>query len=104
MSESIVPADVASAIWRAAAKIPGVVLVKDSVDAAGRHGEAVAHVSNGELTEYIFDRNTHLFLGERGYLVKGTAMGKAGMLTGTSAVLSRAVVNKIGDLPAGARA
>jgi hypothetical protein len=31
-------------------------------------------------------------------------MGKAGMLTGTSAVLSRAVVNKMGDLPAGARA
>ncbi|MFD0516378.1 CU044_5270 family protein [Streptomyces aureus] len=104
VSESIVPGDVASAIWRAAAKIPGVVLVKDSVDAAGRHGEAIAHVSNGERTEYIFDRNTHLFLGERSYLVKNTTEGKAGMLTGTSAVLSRAVVNKIGDLPAGTRA
>ncbi|MFF4902693.1 CU044_5270 family protein [Streptomyces sp. NPDC001068] len=104
VSESIVPADVASAIWRAAAKIPGVVLVKDSVDAAGRHGEAVAHVSDGERTEYIFDRNTHLFLGERSYLIKDTPMGEAGMLTGTSAVLSRAVVNKMGDLPAGARA
>ncbi|MER5408791.1 hypothetical protein ABT051_29475, partial [Streptomyces sp. NPDC002769] len=63
-----------------------------------------AHVSNGERTEYIFDRTTHLFLGERSYLVKDTPEGKAGMLTGTSAILSRAVVNKIGDLPAGARA
>ncbi|WP_030978326.1 CU044_5270 family protein [Streptomyces sp. NRRL S-1824] len=104
VSESIVPGDVASSIWRAAAKIPGVVLVKDATDAAGRHGEAIAHVSNGERTEYIFDRNTHLFLGERSYLIKDTPMGKAGMLTGTSAVLSRAVVNKMGDLPAGARA
>ncbi|MCX4572671.1 CU044_5270 family protein [Streptomyces sp. NBC_01571] len=104
VSESIVPGNVASAIWRAAAKIPGVVLVKDATDAAGRHGEAIAHVSNGERTEYIFDRNTHLFLGERSYLVKDTPEGKAGMLTGTSAILSRAVVNKIGDLPAGARA
>ncbi|MFD8419131.1 CU044_5270 family protein [Streptomyces sp. NPDC059466] len=104
VSESIVPGDVASAIWRAAAKIPGVVLVKDSTDAAGRHGEAIAHVSNGERTEYIFDRDTHLFLGERSYLVKDTPEGKAGMLTGTSAVLSRAVVNKAGDLPAGTRA
>jgi hypothetical protein len=104
VSESIVPGDVASSIWRAAAKIPGVVLVKDATDAAGRHGEAIAHVSNGERTEYIFDRNTHLFLGERSYLIKDTSMGKAGMLTGTSAVLSRAVVNKMGDLPAGARA
>ncbi|MFJ2393648.1 CU044_5270 family protein [Streptomyces sp. NPDC087843] len=104
VSESIVPGDVASAIWRAAAKIPGVVLVKDATDAAGRHGEAIAHVSNGERTEYIFDRDTHLFLGERSYLVKDTPEGKAGMLTGTSAILSRAVVNKMGDLPAGARA
>ncbi|MEU0038443.1 hypothetical protein [Streptomyces sp. NPDC006333] len=38
------------------------------------------------------------------YLVKDTPEGKAGMLTGTSAILSRAVVNKMGDLPAGARA
>ncbi|MFJ8009533.1 CU044_5270 family protein [Streptomyces fagopyri] len=104
VSESIVPANTASAIWRAAAKIPGIVLVKDTTDAAGRHGEAIAHASNGERTEYIFDHNTHLFLGERSYLVKDTPEGKAGMLTGTSAVLSRAVVNKIGDLPAGTRA
>ncbi|MER6442276.1 CU044_5270 family protein [Streptomyces sp. NPDC001185] len=104
VSESIVPGDVASSIWRAAAKIPGVVLVKDATDAAGRHGEAIAHVAGGERTEYIFDRSTHLFLGERSYLIKDTPEGKAGMLTGTSAVLSRAVVNKIGDLPTGTRA
>ncbi|MFE5136936.1 CU044_5270 family protein [Streptomyces fagopyri] len=103
VSESIVPEDVASAIWRAAAKIPGVVLVKDATDAAGRHGEAIAHVSDGERTEYIFDRNTHLFLGERSYLIKDTPEGKAGMLTGTSAVLSRAVVDTMGDLPTGTR-
>ncbi|MEU0035648.1 hypothetical protein [Streptomyces sp. NPDC006333] len=85
----------------APAKILGVVLVKDAIDAAGRLGEAIAHVSDGERTEYNFDRNTHLSLGERGYLVKDIPAGKAGILTGTSAVLSRAVVNEMGDLSAG---
>lgn len=101
VGEQIVPSDVAAAIWKTAAEIPGVVLVKDSTDAAGRHGEAIAYVSNGERTEYIFDATTHLYLGERSYLVKDTAQGKAGMLTGTTAVLSRGVVDKIGTEPDG---
>ncbi|MFI5998192.1 hypothetical protein ACIBAC_40875 [Streptomyces sp. NPDC051362] len=93
-----------TAIWQAAARIPGVVLIRDSVYAAGRHGPAIAHVSDGERTEYIFDKNTHLFVGEHSYLIKDTPAGKAGMVTATSAALSRNVVNKIGDLPAEARA
>ncbi|SFF47178.1 hypothetical protein SAMN05216251_11596 [Actinacidiphila alni] len=102
VAENIVPPRVMSALWRAAALIPGVELVGDATDAAGRHGTAVAHVANGERTEYVFGSGSHLFLGERSYLVKTTSAGKAGTLTGTSAVLSRGVVDKKGEVPAGA--
>ncbi|MFJ3498460.1 CU044_5270 family protein [Streptomyces sp. NPDC086091] len=100
VAENIVPPKVMAALWRAAALIPGVRLVDDSTDAAGRHGKAIAHVADGERTEYIFDDRTHLFLGERSYLVKNTSAGKAGLLTGTSAVLSRGVVDEKGEIPA----
>ncbi|MGW5333103.1 CU044_5270 family protein [Streptomyces bauhiniae] len=100
VAENIVPPKVMAALWRAAALIPGVQLVDDATDAAGRHGKAIAHVAAGERTEYIFDDRTHLFLGERSYLVKDTSAGKAGQLTSTTAVLSRGVVDAKGETPA----
>jgi hypothetical protein len=100
VDEAIVPTPVEAAIWRAAARIPGVAVVPDAVDAAGRHGVAVAHTDDGERTEYIFDKTTHTYLGERSYLVRNTAEGKAGMLTSSTAVLARAIVDKAGLIPA----
>jgi hypothetical protein len=100
LRESILPPRLTAAFYRAAAKIPGVVMVQDSVDAAGRHGVAVARTDNfGERREWIFDARTFDYLGERSYLVRDTDAGKAGMLTGTTAVLQRAVVDQPGDLP-----
>jgi hypothetical protein len=100
LRESIAPPDVTAALYRAAAKIPGVIVVPDAVDAAGRHGFGVAHVSQGERSEWIFDSRTMQYLGEREYLVEDTPGGKAGMLTGTTAVITRGVVDKAGSLPA----
>jgi hypothetical protein len=100
IDEAIVPAPVEAAIWRTAARIPGVAVIPDATDAAGRHGVAVAHTDNGERTEYIFDKNTHAYLGERSYLVRNTSEGKAGMLTASTAVLLRAIVDKTGQVPA----
>jgi hypothetical protein len=71
------------------------------VDAAGRHGEALAFESLNERSEYIFDKTTHTYLGERSYLVKA---GKAGQLTGITAVLDRGVADKIGQVPSGGKA
>ena len=100
LTESLLPPSVAAALYRAAAKIPGVVVVPDSVDAAGRHGVAVARTDDlGERREWIFNPTTFEYLGERSYLVRDTKTGKAGMLTGTTAVLERAVVHKKGDVP-----
>lgn len=104
VGEAIVPPKVEAAIWLTAAKIPGVEVVDDAVDAAGRHGVAIAYESLGERTEYIFDKSTHTYLGERSYLVKDTSAGKAGQLTGISAVFDRGVVDKTGQVPSGDKA
>ncbi|GIM89943.1 CU044_5270 family protein [Paractinoplanes toevensis] len=100
LRESLLPPPVAAAIYRAAARIPGVELVADSVDAAGRHGVAVARTDEfGERREWIFNPVTFEYLGERSYLVRDTSTGKAGMLTGTTAVLERGVVHRKGEHP-----
>jgi hypothetical protein len=99
LGEAIAPPKLTAAMLRAAAEIPGVVVVHKAVDAAGRHGEAIARTSDGERTEWIFDKSSRNYLGERSYLVKDTGAGKAGTLTGSSAVLGRAVVDKLAQLP-----
>ncbi|GAA3298451.1 hypothetical protein GCM10020295_33980 [Streptomyces cinereospinus] len=45
--ESLMPPAQAAALYRAAARIPGVFVVEDAVDAAGRHGVAVARIEGG---------------------------------------------------------
>ncbi|WP_026411335.1 CU044_5270 family protein [Actinomadura oligospora] len=99
LGEQILPPELAAAIYRAAARIPGVVVVPDSVDAAGRHGVAVALVAYGERNEWIFDRKTLTYLGERGSMVEDTKNAKKGMTTAITAILQRGVVNKAGQLP-----
>jgi hypothetical protein len=98
LRESIIPPKVNAALYRAAAKIPGVVVVPHSVDAAGRQGVGVARVdASGERDEWIFDKKSLTYLGERDYLVRDTANGKAGMLVGTTAVLARGVADQTGQ-------
>jgi len=100
VGESLLPPDVAAALFRAAAKIPGVVVVPDAVDAAGRHGVAVARVDSGEREELIFDKKTHEYLGEREVAVEDLSWGfKKGQTTGSSAILKREVVDKAGRRP-----
>ncbi|MFC4910127.1 CU044_5270 family protein [Actinomadura gamaensis] len=100
LAEQILPPKLATAVYRAAAKIPGVVVVPDSVDAAGRHGVAVALVAYGERREWIFDTRTLTYLGERGYMVEDTKLARKGMTTATTAILQRGVVDKPGEHPA----
>ncbi|MFB7474146.1 CU044_5270 family protein [Kitasatospora sp. NPDC056184] len=100
LREQLAPSAVSAALYRAAAKIPGVTVVEDSVDASGRHGVAVAHVSDAVRTEWIFDPKTHEFLGEREVIVaENSGLGKPGTVAGHSAVLGRTVVDKAGEEP-----
>lgn len=103
------PAELTTALYRAAAKIPGVVTVDDAVDAAGRSGIAVARLDehSGRREEWIFDRQTLTFLGERSVQVQGESgeqgLIKPGTVVYTSAVMTRTIVDRIKELPPTAR-
>ncbi|HEX7992541.1 MAG TPA: CU044_5270 family protein [Streptosporangiaceae bacterium] len=94
LRDSVAPPDVSAALFRAAALIPGVTLVPNAVDAAGRLGVAVSFTFNGEQSEWIFDKQTFQLLGELDF-VNGT-------LTIKSAIINRGFVDHLGQvLPTG---
>ena len=62
-----------------------------AVDAAGRRGIAVSFTSNGDQSEWIFDRQTLKMLGELDF-VDGT-------LTSKSVITTRAFVDHPGQVP-----
>ncbi len=95
LHEQLVPAPIAAALYQAAAKIPGVVVVQHSRDAAGRDGIALARLDErrGDRTEWVFDRSTYAYLGSRGVQVRENDGIKAGTVVERTAVLERAVVD-----------
>jgi hypothetical protein len=104
LTASYPPAELYSALFKAAAKIPGIVVVNSAQDAIGRSGVAVARRdrTSGERTEWIFDKKTHVFLGERTVQVKkvsGVVM-KPGTILFTSAITKRAIVDDMKQVPA----
>ncbi|MGW0580028.1 CU044_5270 family protein [Streptomyces sp. NPDC002920] len=104
VQEQILPSATAAAIYQATARIPGVTVVDGAVDAVGRRGIAIAREDTrmGLRTEWIFDRDTLGYLGERSVLSRDSAMGKAGTVFDTRAVLERAVVDRKGQEPGSA--
>ncbi|MFJ9011223.1 CU044_5270 family protein [Streptomyces canus] len=101
LTESYPPVDLTAALYRAAAEIPGVVAVDDAVDAVGRHGVAIARLDeqSGQRTEWIFDKKTYAFLGERNVQVEPSETFKKGTVTFTIAITQRAVVNEMKEVP-----
>lgn len=105
---TVMPPENAAALYKAVAKLPGVVEVPDAVDAAGRHGIGITVTESAWATreEWIFDKKTFTYLGSRGYMTKnhkpGGKPGKAGnpeVLYGNSAILERGVVDQRGMEP-----
>ncbi|MPY60408.1 CU044_5270 family protein [Streptomyces spongiae] len=98
---NIMPPRTAAALYEAAAKIPGVQLVDDAVDPAGRHGVGIRRVDKrtGWATEWIFDRDSLAYLGERTYLSKDTPSGKKGTILAETAILKQGVVDKYRQRP-----
>ncbi|MET9787554.1 CU044_5270 family protein [Streptomyces canus] len=101
LTESYPPANLTAALYKAAAEIPGVVAVDDAVDAVGRHGVAIARLDeqSGQRTEWIFDKKTYAFLGERNVQVEPSETFKKGTVTFTVAITQRAVVNEMKEVP-----
>ncbi|MER6088279.1 CU044_5270 family protein [Streptomyces bluensis] len=91
--ESLMPPKVSAALYRAAAQIPGVKVVPNVKDPTGREGIAITRQQSGKgREEQIFDAKTFMYLGER-------EIDENGKVTGMSAVLERAVVDKAGQRP-----
>ncbi len=95
--EAIIPPAVAAALYRVAALLPGATLVRHATNAVGTHGIGIVWTSNDPQhqyrTEWIFDKTTLQYIGERDYDVK------TGAVTGESAILQRAFVGKAGRRP-----
>ena len=95
--EAIIPPAVAAALYRVAALLPGAVVVPDATNAVGQHGIGISWAGTGAAhdyrTEWIFNKTTLQYIGERDY------NAKTGVVNGESAILQRAFVNKAGQLP-----
>ncbi|MDI6409934.1 CU044_5270 family protein [Streptomyces albus] len=105
LGETVMPPETASALYRAAARIPGVTRTEDAVDAAGRHGIAVTRVDKkaATATSWIFDKRSLAYLGELSRLSKDTKAGKKGTVLEETAVLRRGVVDGYRQRPDGDR-
>jgi hypothetical protein len=93
-----VPARLRAGLYGALALVPGVELVGDVTDRAGRHGTAVAFTEVGMRDELIFDPATSEMLAERTVLVDPAAAQiplPKGTVIGDSAYLERAVVDAL---------
>jgi hypothetical protein len=101
--ENYLPPAQRAAVYRALRLIPGLNLVPDAEDGAGRKGVAVAYDDNarGRRTELIFDPASFRYLGERSFSLdpKYTRI-PAGTQIGASALLSAEVVDIVPTPPA----
>lgn len=95
LRENLVPPKLSAALYRAAAMIPGITVLPDVTDAAGRHGVAAAwtDIHTGARQSWIFDPNTLTYLGQR------DDNTKTGTIGSTTAVLTRSPVDHIRQLP-----
>ncbi|MFJ3667787.1 CU044_5270 family protein [Streptomyces sp. NPDC090106] len=97
----VTPPATAAALYRAAARIPGVVPAPQARDAIGRRGLGIARDDTryGVRTEWVFDEKDFTYLGSRSYLVEDTSYGRTGTLLSSEAELELAVVDKAGQEP-----
>ena len=99
ITEAYLPPASLSAVFTAAARIPGVTVIRDVRDAAGRSGIAVGLVTGDVRQELIFDPSTRAFLGARTVLIRQIGRFPVGTVTSSTAVTRVAIVDRAGQLP-----
>ncbi|ACZ85228.1 CU044_5270 family protein [Streptosporangium roseum] len=95
LRENYMPPAQRAALFEAVGTIPGVDVVRDAEDAAGRRGIGVGRVGQAGVREdLIFDSETYELLGERGVVVdEKAAESPAGSLVASTAQLSVTVAD-----------
>jgi hypothetical protein len=91
-SAPVMPPKLAAAVYQAAAEVPGITVVRDVTDAAGRHGVGVSYAVSfdGTRSTWIFDPKTDQYLGDRQVTQQDTEV---------TALLGHGVVDQVGELP-----
>jgi hypothetical protein len=96
----VVPPRFGHALLRAAARIPGVSLLHNVADAAGRRGIAVARTASGVLrTELIFAPGSYRFIGVQDVLLKAGHGLPAGTVWAASALVRAKAVDRAPATP-----
>jgi hypothetical protein len=96
LRERYIPPASLAAVFEAAATIPGTTVLRDQIDAAGRHGTAVSLTYRGIRHDLIFDATTHRLLGERDVAV-GAKPYPPNAVIGYTAQLRVAIVDRPGQ-------
>ncbi|MGW7519624.1 CU044_5270 family protein [Streptomyces sp. NPDC054796] len=101
ISEQVMPPENAAALYKAAARIPGVTKAPDARDVTGREGLGIAleDAERGERAEWVFDAEDLSYLGSRNYLTKDTPDGKKGTLLYGESIRDQGVVDSVGARP-----
>ncbi|MFI2302232.1 CU044_5270 family protein [Actinacidiphila glaucinigra] len=102
LRSTIMPPATASALYKVVEKIPGVTMVPDAADAAGRRGIGITREDPGSATrdEWIFDKKTFAYLGSRSYMTAAKGTGGTDTLYGIDAVMASGVVDSPGEVSA----
>jgi hypothetical protein len=96
LREMLVPPELAAALFRVAATIPGATVLPHAVNAVGQSGVAVSR-SGAEL---IFNPRTYQLIGEGAVLTKPVGgEGPAGTVTASTAQQQARVVTSLPDIP-----
>jgi hypothetical protein len=98
LREKYVPPASLAVVFEAAATIPGTTVVRNQIDAAGRHGTAVSLTDRGIRHDLIFDATTYRLLGERDVAVGAKPFPRNAVI-GYTAQLKIAIVDRPGQLP-----
>jgi hypothetical protein len=101
LREAPVPPNVRAALYRAAARIPGVRLIGEVRDPIGRKGLAVALTANDTRRELIFDPDDSTLLAEREVLIHRVKWidAPAGSDIGSAAYVESGVVDSTHERP-----
>jgi hypothetical protein len=105
LRETVAPPDLRAALFRVAARIPGVELVGEVTDPAGRKGIAVARTSDdsgySERDELVFDPETSEMLAERQVLLERVDWldAEPGTVIGYAVYLESGIVDSTSERP-----
>lgn len=99
LREQIAPPAVTAALYKAAAMIPGVHVIDDVVDVTGRHDVAVGLDNSLATNEWLFNASTLEFTGQQTVALKAGPLGPVGAIEGTQIILTRAIVDRAGEVP-----